>query len=308
MSGSVSPEFPEDFIPESFLRDLRLAARRGEHAEVDQLLADCEQTVGRGPFLAEAISWAARAYQKKAFQMEAVERARQAYALGTQLLAAGHSLAPNHGTASHLSIALGASIEVIAQITVEQGNPQEAIRQLEEAYTRHREAPFAIRIRKNLLQLTLPGQPALPLDLTPLKGTKAAKEPLFGDVPTLLFFWAHWCSDSRAQSRTLVEYLNKHPEAKFRFIAPTRCFGYITKGSAAKFEEEVAHIQEVLESDYQNLRKQSLTNGFPVPLSTENLELYGVSTFPTLVLVDAEGIVQHYHPGAMKLEELEAKF
>jgi thioredoxin-related protein len=42
-----------------------------------------------------------------------------------------------------------------------------------------------------------------------------------------------------------------------------------------------------------------------VPLSDTNHRRYGVSTTPTLVVVDREGVVRLYHPGRMTEEELE---
>ncbi len=44
----------------------------------------------------------------------------------------------------------------------------------------------------------------------------------------------------------------------------------------------------------------------PKPLSTANFINFGVSTTPTLVIVDREGIVKLYHPGQMSDQELEA--
>ena len=43
-----------------------------------------------------------------------------------------------------------------------------------------------------------------------------------------------------------------------------------------------------------------------MPVSTENFLTFGVSTVPTVVLVDREGIVQPYHPGDLGYEELAA--
>jgi hypothetical protein len=43
-----------------------------------------------------------------------------------------------------------------------------------------------------------------------------------------------------------------------------------------------------------------------VPVSETNHTLYGVSTVPTLVLVDRQGVVRLYHPGNMTEEELRA--
>jgi len=45
----------------------------------------------------------------------------------------------------------------------------------------------------------------------------------------------------------------------------------------------------------------------PAPVSGAIFARYGVSTTPTLVLIDRAGIVRLYHPGAMKQDELEAR-
>jgi len=44
-----------------------------------------------------------------------------------------------------------------------------------------------------------------------------------------------------------------------------------------------------------------------VPVSEENFKRYGASTTPTLVLLDAKGVVRMYHPGAMSYEDLRDK-
>ena len=43
-----------------------------------------------------------------------------------------------------------------------------------------------------------------------------------------------------------------------------------------------------------------------VPVNEENHKRYGVSTTPTLVVLDRQGIVRLYHPGMMTAGELEA--
>ena len=45
----------------------------------------------------------------------------------------------------------------------------------------------------------------------------------------------------------------------------------------------------------------------PVPISVANHERYGVSSTPTVVIVDRRGIVRLYHPGRLTEEELESQ-
>ena len=71
-------------------------------------------------------------------------------------------------------------------------------------------------------------------------------------------------------------------------------------GQPAAPDAELAHIIQIRDTYYGFLR-----DGF-VPVTKANHTRYGVSTTPTLALVDRGGIVRLYHPGQMTEEELEA--
>ena len=47
--------------------------------------------------------------------------------------------------------------------------------------------------------------------------------------------------------------------------------------------------------------------GVPVPVSAANHLRYGVSSTPTLVILDRQGMVRLYHPGQLTEAELEAQ-
>jgi hypothetical protein len=80
-------------------------------------------------------------------------------------------------------------------------------------------------------------------------------------------------------------------------LAPTQLYGNI-QGTDATPAAETRHIEEVLTRSYPALHSVG------VPLSAENFKTYGVSTTPTLVLIDRGGIVRLYRPGRMTYEEL----
>lgn len=44
-----------------------------------------------------------------------------------------------------------------------------------------------------------------------------------------------------------------------------------------------------------------------MPVSEANHKMYGVSSTPTIVIADGQGIIRLYHPGRMTEEELEAQ-
>ena len=58
------------------------------------------------------------------------------------------------------------------------------------------------------------------------------------------------------------------------------------------------YIEAVRRQFYSDL------SDMPVPVSSANLLAYGASTTPTLVLLDANGVVRFYHPGAVSEAEL----
>ena len=84
-------------------------------------------------------------------------------------------------------------------------------------------------------------------------------------------------------------------------IGPSQHYGYIAGGEEAPRDLETRYIDAVRQHYYAPLA------GMSVPLSEQNFINYGASTTPTLVLIDRQGIVRMYHPGAMPYAELAAK-
>jgi hypothetical protein len=95
--------------------------------------------------------------------------------------------------------------------------------------------------------------------------------------------------------------LDRYGKNGLAIIAPTQRYGYTVRRTLpAAPDEERRHIEQVRDTSYPFLRNE------PVPVSETNHTIYGVSTVPTLVLVDRRGIVRLYHPGNMTEEELRA--
>jgi thioredoxin-related protein len=83
-------------------------------------------------------------------------------------------------------------------------------------------------------------------------------------------------------------------------VAPTQRYGVAAAGENATPAGELAYIRDTRNRYYSSLLD------VPAPVSPENLSVYGVSTTPTLVLLDRAGKVAFYHPGALSYEELRA--
>ncbi|MDP2996847.1 MAG: TlpA disulfide reductase family protein [Bryobacterales bacterium] len=201
----------------------------------------------------------------------------------------------------HLPIALGASIEVQAQATAARGERADAVTFLRRELETWRTTSIRTRIQKNLNLLALEGQPAPPLETsTSLGGPTPTLASLKGR-PVLLFFWAHWCGDCKNQVPILARLSREFASRGLTIIGPTQRYGYVARGEEAGVEKETAYIEEIRKRSYAEIP------GMTVPVSEENFRAYGASTTPTLVLVDAKGMVRTYTPGNMTYDQLAAR-
>ena len=117
----------------------------------------------------------------------------------------------------------------------------------------------------------------------------------------LLFFWAHWCGDCKAEVPILARLMSTYGPKGLVLVGPTQLYGYTAAGDAAPQAETQLHRPVCGRQFYAPL------GNMPVPLSAENFDRYGCSTTPTLVLLDRTGIVRLYHPGAMPYDALAAQ-
>jgi thiol-disulfide isomerase/thioredoxin len=200
-----------------------------------------------------------------------------------------------------LPTALGASIEVQAEVLAARGSRAEAV-----AFLRAQMAEFGgtslhERIQKNIHLLSLEGRPAPPLELGTWLGPKPPAARTLRGHPVLLFFWAHWCPDCKAEGPVIASMQRRYGPQGLLILAPTKLYGYVADGENAPPAEERAYIERIRKQFYSDL------GSVPVPLSGANFRLYGASTTPTLVLIDPSGIVRMYHPGVLSEEELSAR-
>ena len=193
--------------------------------------------------------------------------------------------------------ALGAAIEVHAQVLAARGNRAEAIAYLNTELAAWRETALAPRIQKNINLLTLEGKPAPVLDAAHWLGAQPPALASLKGHPVLLFFWAHWCSDCKAEVPILAKLMQDFGPKGLKLVGPTQLYGFTPAGDATP-EAETRYTDQVRKQYYSELP------GMPVPVSAQNFQRYGCSTTPTLVLLDSHGVVRMYHPGAMTYEAL----
>ena len=276
----------------SLVNDVRALIQSHNLAAADRAVRVTEAQSGATPEVAAAISWLARG----SFANRDYERADQ-YASETRKLAL-ELLKTRKLDDAWLATALGASIEVHAQVLDARGERDSAVRFLRGELAVYAATPIGERIRKNLNLLDLTGKPAPALDEKEWLGARPVPLASLRGHPVLLFFWAHWCPDCKSEAPVLASVMREWGAKGLVLIAPTRLYGYAARGEEAPPAAERQYIERVRHDFYP-----VLTNA-AVPLSAANFLEYGCSTTPTVVLIDPAGVVRLYHPGAITEQEL----
>ena len=239
-----------------------------------------------------AVSWLGRGASFESRWGVAAQYAREAFE-GSVALLDVHDLVDNRS----LELALGAGIEVLGQAINSGGDRDEAVTFLIAQREAYRDTPIETRIQKNVMLLSLEGQLFPTLDVKEYVGEpQPTGESLEGKV-VVAFFWAHWCPDCKRQVPVL-EQLHEEYGDQIVILGPTQLYGYISRGQDATPEQELAYLRGVYQERFP------IPSFMSVPVSQQNFVDFGVSTTPTLVVIDPEGVVRLYNPGDMSYEEL----
>ena len=275
------------------VNDVRIALAQNNFSAAESELNTYRNGSGVTAEYLEAYSWLARAALDAGHYDQAA-----AYAKQTQTLAAEQLKQRALDAEPHLPIALGAAFEVEAQVLAARAQRTQAIALLRTALANYGSTSIRARLQKNLNLLSFQGKlgPALKAD-----ESLGAKLPPLAELrgsPVLLFFWAHWCGDCKAEAPIITQLRSEYAAQGLKVIGPTRRYGYTAQSEHATPSDELMYIDAVRHRFYAGLLDM------PVPISKANFDVYGASTTPTLVLLDRAGKVAWYHPGAVAYEEL----
>jgi thiol-disulfide isomerase/thioredoxin len=262
------------------VQSVRNKISAGDLPSAESILEVHREQFGEDGFYLEALGWVARGALLTQDYASAQRLVTDLRALCAKRIAAGARLDKDDS----LETALGAAIEVEAQLTDRVKGKLDAARYLESELAQI-PGPVALRVRvyKRKNMLTLVGTAAPELVIEDFVGDPPPRLSAFQGRPVLLFVWRQSCGDCRAQCASLSRIKAKYAERGLQVVALTRYY-------------EDDHVREKAVADSVWKDAYRTMGKVPSVISTASMERYGGSSTPTFVFIDGRGVVRGYTP------------
>lgn len=282
-----------DSTPPSPVQGIRGKISAGDLLSAESILEWHRQRHGEGGAYVSGLGWVARGAVLLDDLTKAQRYANETRALCRERLARGADLEKD----PDLATALGAAIEVEAQIRARERGKFAAVK-----YVRGELAsingPVSLRSRlyKRINLMSLQGNPAPEIAIEDSIATSAPRLASLRGKPVMLFLWAEWCADCKAQAAGVARVRKRYADRGLEVLALTRYYD-----PAEKRVTEKARVDSVWKAVYAEV------GDIPIVFSTASMERYGGSATPTYVFVDKSGIVRGYTPTRLTEEEFDRR-
>ncbi|HZN02774.1 MAG TPA: TlpA disulfide reductase family protein [Candidatus Polarisedimenticolia bacterium] len=274
-------------------RGIRNKVAAGDLLSAESILEEHRVEKGEDSAWVNGLGWLARGALLLGDLDKAARYAAQTRSRCADAVARGAKLEEDHP----LEIALGAAIEVEAQLVERKAGARKAAEQLRKELS-GLSGPVALRsrIQKRINILTLAGTPAPALVAEDFLGDPPPSLAALRGKPIVLFLFAEWCGDCKAQQRALAAAWKRRAGDGTALIALTRYYDEEAKRSAEK-----DRVAVVWKTSYPDV------GAVPIVISTASMERYGGSSTPSFVFIDRAGIVRGYAPTRLTEAELDAR-